>query len=128
LIAIAGRSVQIQFVPHLVPMIRGIHSTLYARVLPTAREVDFQALYEARFADEPFVDVMPPGSTPETRSVRASNMVRIAVHRPAGTDLLIVLVVEDNLVKGAAGQAVQVMNLLFDLEETAGLTQLPISP
>jgi N-acetyl-gamma-glutamyl-phosphate reductase len=128
LTAIAGRSVQIQFVPHLVPMIRGIHSTLYARVLPTAREVDFQALYEARFAHEPFVDVMPPGSTPETRSVRASNMVRIAVYRPAGTDLLIVLVVEDNLVKGAAGQAVQVMNLLFGLEETAGLTQLPILP
>jgi N-acetyl-gamma-glutamyl-phosphate reductase len=128
LTAIAGRSVQIQFVPHLVPMIRGIHSTLYARVLPTAREVDFQALYEARFAHEPFVDVMPPGSTPETRSVRASNMVRIAVHRPAGSDLLIVLVVEDNLVKGAAGQAVQVMNLLFGLEETAGLTQLPILP
>jgi N-acetyl-gamma-glutamyl-phosphate reductase len=128
LTAIAGRSVQIQFVPHLVPMIRGIHATLYARVLPTAREVDFQALYEARFANEPFVDVMPPGSTPETRSVRASNMVRIAVHRPAGTDLLIVLVVEDNLVKGAAGQAVQVMNLLFGLEETAGLTQLPILP
>jgi N-acetyl-gamma-glutamyl-phosphate reductase len=128
LTAIAGRPVQIQFVPHLVPMIRGIHSTLYARVLPAAREVDFQALYEARFAHEPFIDVMPPGSTPETRSVRASNMVRIAVHRPAGSDLLIVLVVEDNLVKGAAGQAVQVMNLLFGLEETAGLTHLPILP
>ena len=128
LTAIAGRSVEIQFVPHLVPMIRGIHSTLYARVLPTAREVDFQALYEARFAHEPFVDVMPPGSTPETRSVRASNMVRMAVYRPVGTDLLIVLVVEDNLVKGAAGQAVQVMNLLFGLEETAGLMQLPILP
>ena len=128
LTAIAGHSVQIQFVPHLVPMIRGIHSTLYARVLPTAREVDFQALYEARFAHEPFVDVMPPGSTPETRSVRASNTVRMAVYRPVGTDLLIVLVVEDNLVKGAAGQAVQVMNLLFGLEETAGLMQLPILP
>jgi N-acetyl-gamma-glutamyl-phosphate reductase len=128
LTAIAGHSVQIQFVPHLVPMIRGIHSTLYARVLPTAREVDFQALYEARFAHEPFVDVMPPGSTPETRSVRASNTVRLAVYRPVGTDLLIVLVVEDNLVKGAAGQAVQVMNLLFGLEETAGLIQLPVLP
>ena len=128
LAAIAGHSVQIQFVPHLLPMIRGIHSTLYARLLPKARDVDFQALYEGRFANEPFVDVMPPGSTPETRSVRASNMVRIAVHRPAGTDLLIVLVVEDNLVKGAAGQAVQVMNLMFGLEETAGLTQLPILP
>jgi N-acetyl-gamma-glutamyl-phosphate reductase len=128
LTAIAGHSVQIQFVPHLVPMIRGIHSTLYARVLPTAREVDFQALYEARFAHEPFVDVMPPGSTPETRSVRASNTVRLAVYRPVGTDLLIVLVVEDNLVKGAAGQAVQVMNLLFGLEETAGLMQLPVLP
>ena len=128
LVKIAGRPVQIQFVPHLLPMIRGIHSTLYARVSPQARDVDFQALYEARFADEPFVDVMPSGSTPETRSVRASNMVRMAVHRPAGTDLLIVLVVEDNLVKGASGQAVQVMNLMFGLPETAGLTQLPILP
>jgi N-acetyl-gamma-glutamyl-phosphate reductase len=128
LTAIAGKPVGLQFTPHLVPMIRGIHSTLYARLTEAGRALDFQKLYEARFANEPFVDVMPPGSTPETRSVRASNMVRIAVHRPAGSDLLIVLVVEDNLVKGASGQGVQVMNLMFGLPEDTGLTQLPVLP
>ena len=133
LAAIAGRPVRLQFTPHLVPMIRGIHSTLYARILPQARGVDFQALYEACYAGEPFVDVMPFGSTPETRSVRGSNMLRIALHRPAGTDgspgdLLIVLVVEDNLVKGASGQGVQAMNLMFGFDETAGLMQVPLLP
>src|SRR5690606_17384265 len=110
------------------PMIRGIHSTLYARVRPGATEFDFQGLYERRYADEPFVDVMPPGSTPETRSVRASNMVRIAVHRLPDSDLLAILVVEDNMMKGASGQAVMVMNILFDRPETEGLTQIPILP
>jgi N-acetyl-gamma-glutamyl-phosphate reductase len=126
--AIAGRPVNLAFTPHLVPMIRGIHSTLYARIRPNARDTDFQALFERRYAGEPFVDVMPPGSTPETRSVRASNMVRIAVHRPQGGDLLVVLVVEDNLVKGASGQGVQVMNLMLGLPETMGLTQVPVLP
>ena len=126
--AIAGRPVQLAFTPHLVPMIRGIHSTLYARIRPGARDTDFQALFERRFAAAPFVDVMPAGSTPETRSVRASNMVRIAVHRPQGGDLLVILVVEDNLVKGASGQGVQVMNLMLGLPETLGLTQVPVLP
>lgn len=126
--AVAGRPVRLSFVPHLVPMIRGIHSTLYARLRPGAADVDFQALYERRYADEPFVDVMPAGSLPETRSVRASNMVRIAVHRLPDSDLLAVLVVEDNLVKGASGQAVQVMNILFDRPETEGLMHIPILP
>jgi N-acetyl-gamma-glutamyl-phosphate reductase len=125
---IAGRDVRLVFTPHLVPMIRGIHSTLYARILPGARGTDFQALYERRFAGEPFVDVMPPGSTPETRSVRASNTLRIAVHRPRGGDMLVILVVEDNLVKGASGQGVQVMNLMFGLPEDAGLGQVPVMP
>jgi N-acetyl-gamma-glutamyl-phosphate reductase len=105
--AISGRKIGLSFVPHLVPMIRGIHSTLYARILPEARDTDFQVLYENHFKGERFVDVMPKGSHPETRSVRASNMLRIAVHRPQGGDLLVILVVEDNLVKGAAGQGVQ---------------------
>lgn len=126
--AIAGRPVSLVFTPHLVPMIRGIHSTLYARIRPGARDTDFQALFERRYADEPFVDVMPAGATPETRSVRASNMVRIAVHRPQGGDTLVILVVEDNLVKGASGQGVQAMNLMFGLPETTGLTQLPVLP
>src|SRR5690606_28834927 len=114
LTAIAQRPVRLSFVPHLVPMSRGIHSTLYARLLPGAKEGDFQDLYERPYADERFVDVLPEGYTPETRSVRASNMVRMAVNRLPDSDLLAVLVVENNLVNGASGQAVQVMNILLD--------------
>lgn len=126
--AIAKRPVGLTFVPHLVPMIRGIHSTLYATILPEARDTDFQALYEKHYEREIFVDVMPAGSHPETRSVRASNKLRIAVHRPGGGDLLVVLVVEDNLVKGAAGQGVQCMNIMFGLDESVGLMQVPVLP
>jgi N-acetyl-gamma-glutamyl-phosphate reductase len=121
----AGEKVGLIFVPHLTPLIRGIHATLYARL---TKEVDVQALYEKRYANEPFVDVMPPGSHPETRSVRASNMCRIAVHRPQGGDTVVVLAVEDNLVKGAAGQAVQNMNIMFGVPETTGLMQVPVLP
>jgi N-acetyl-gamma-glutamyl-phosphate reductase len=123
-----GRKVGLTFVPHLVPMIRGIHSTLYATILPEARNTDFQALYEKHFEGEQFVDVLPAGSHPETRSVRASNMLRIAVHRPDGGDLLVILVVEDNLVKGAAGQGVQCMNIMFGLDEKTGLAHVPVLP
>jgi N-acetyl-gamma-glutamyl-phosphate reductase len=126
--AIAGRKIGLTFVPHLVPMIRGIHSTLYASLLPDARNTDFQALYENHFRGEPFVDVMPAGSHPETRSVRASNKLRIAVHRPGAGDLLVILVVEDNLVKGAAGQGVQCMNIMFGIDETMGLMHIPVLP
>ena len=124
--AATGRSVQLTFVPHLVPMIRGIHSTLYVR-LESAADHDLQQLYTRFYRDEPFVDVMPTGSCPETRSVRGSNVARIAVHRPSG-NLAIVLVVEDNLVKGAAGQAVQAMNIAFGRPETEGLTQIALLP
>jgi N-acetyl-gamma-glutamyl-phosphate reductase len=124
----ADMPVKLTFVPHLLPIVRGIHSTVYARLQPDALETDFQALYEAHYKNEPFVDVMPAGSMPQTRSVRASNLLRLAVHRPPESDLLMLLVVEDNLVKGASGQAVQVMNLMFDLDETAGLNQIPIQP
>ena len=121
----AKKPVKLAFTPHLVPMIRGILATLYA---PLTRDVDLQALYEKRYAGEPFVDVMPPGSTPDTRSVRASNVARIAIHRPGNGDTVTVIVVEDNLVKGAAGQAVQNMNLMFGLPETSGLTAAPVLP
>ncbi len=122
---VAGRPIGLTFVPHLTPMIRGIHATLYARI---ARAADFQALYERRYASEPFVDVLPPGRHPDTRSVRAANTCRIAVHRPGGGDTLVVLSVIDNLVKGASGQAVQNMNLMFGLDEAAGLGQVPVLP
>ncbi|MGN6456049.1 MAG: Asd/ArgC dimerization domain-containing protein, partial [Achromobacter mucicolens] len=125
---LAGGKVGLTFVPHLVPMIRGMFSTIYARIQPEARDTDFQALFEARYADEPFVDVMPAGSHPETRSVRGSNNLRIALSRPGNGDLLIVMVVQDNLVKGAAGQAVQNMNLMFGIPETMGLDQVAILP
>jgi N-acetyl-gamma-glutamyl-phosphate reductase len=125
----AKREVGLVFIPHLLPLIRGIHATLYARL---TREVDFQALYEQRYAREPFVDVMPAGSHPDTRSVRAANVCRIALHKPpqstGGGDTVVVLSVIDNLVKGAAGQAVQNMNLMFGLPETRALDHPPVVP
>ncbi|MFZ5756268.1 MAG: N-acetyl-gamma-glutamyl-phosphate reductase [Pseudomonadota bacterium] len=122
----AGSQVGLTFVPHLVPMVRGIHATLYATI--KTGDVDLQALYETRYLGEPFVDVMPAGSHPETRSVRGANQCRIAVHRPQDGDTVVVLSVIDNLVKGAAGQAVQNMNILFGLPETTGLTQVALLP
>ncbi|MDR1163518.1 MAG: N-acetyl-gamma-glutamyl-phosphate reductase [Candidatus Accumulibacter sp.] len=122
---IAGGDVGVVFVPHLTPMVRGIHATLYARI---RAETDFQALFEEHYAKEFFVDVMPSGSHPETRFVRASNFCRIAVHRPQGGDTLVVLSVIDNLVKGAAGQAAQNMNIMLGLNETEGLCQFPQLP
>jgi len=125
----ARREVGLVFTAHLTPIIRGIHATLYGRI---TRELDFQALFEKRYAAEPFVDVMPAASHPDTRSVRAANVCRIAVHRPPQaserSDTLVVLSVIDNLVKGASGQAVQNMNLMLGLPETTGLAQLPIVP
>ena len=122
----AGKPVGLTFVPHLTPMIRGIHATLYARLNDPG--MDLQKLYTQRYAHEPFVDVLPPGSHPDTRSVRAANTCRIALHRPQGGDTVVILAVIDNLVKGAAGQAVQNMNLLFGLPEDTGLQQLPVLP
>ena len=113
------------FVPHLIPSIRGIHATLYGQL---TSEADVQSLYEERYKDEPFVDVMPGGSHPDTRSVRGSNMCRIAIHRPGGGNKVVVLVVIDNLVKGASGQAVQNMNIMFGLEEKAGLEHIALMP
>ena len=121
----AGQPVGLTFVPHLTPMIRGIHATLYARL---TQDVDLQALFEKRYQGEAFVDVLAPGMHPETRSVRAANTCRIAVHRPQGGDTVVVLSVIDNLVKGASGQAVQNMNILFGLAETLGLDQVPVLP
>ncbi len=119
--SVAAAFDKLTFVPHLVPMIRGMLSTIYVRLTEAGCAADLQALFEQHYQNEPFVDVMPFGSLPETRSVRGSNHLRIALHRPNNGDLLVILVVQDNLVKGAAGQAVQNMNLMFGLEETTGL-------
>ena len=121
-----AQPVKLIFTPHLVPMIRGMHSTMYARL---TREIDnaaLQALFEEQYKDAPFVDVMPFGSHPETRSTRGSNMLRLALHRNGNT--VIVLAVQDNLVKGASGQAVQCMNLMFGQPEGAGLQQIALMP
>ena len=107
-------------------MIRGIHATLYAQLLDADR--DLQALYEARYGDEPFVDVLPAGSHPETRSVRGANHCIIAIHRPQQGDTVVVLSVIDNLVKGAAGQALQNMNIMFGLDEDSGLSNVALLP
>ncbi len=126
LATVRGAPVGLTFVPHLVPMIRGIHATLYGRLVGSAP--DLQALYEQRYANEPFVDVLPAGAHPETRSVRGVNHCRIAVHRPQDGDTVVVLSVIDNLTKGAAGQAVQNMNLMFGLDERSGLGQVALLP
>ena len=125
LAAMANKQVGLTFTPHLLPMIRGIHATLYAKL---TKSVDLQKLFEERYANEAFVDVLPKGSHPETRSVRGSNQCRIAVHQPQGGDTVVILSVIDNLVKGAAGQAVQNMNIMFGLSEGLGLNVVPLLP
>ena len=122
----AGQSVGLTFVPHLVHMIRGIHATLYATVLD--RSLDLQSVYEQRYQNEPFVDVLPAGVCPQTRSVKGANMCRIAVQRPQDGDVVVVMAVIDNLVKGASGQAVQNMNIMFGLDESSGLNSAALIP
>jgi len=124
----SGEDVALTFVPHLLPMIRGIEATLYAELTTELSLEDIQGIYEKRYENEPFVDVMPLGSHPETRSVKGSNYCRIALHKQVGSNTIIVLSVIDNLVKGASGQAVQNMNLMFGLEEHAGINQVPLMP
>lgn len=122
----SDQCVGLTFVPHLTPMIRGIQATLYSTL--KNKDADLQSLFQQRYENEPFVDVMPAGSMPETRSVKGSNHCRIAVHVPQGGDTVVVLSVIDNLVKGAAGQAVQNMNIMFGLPEDAGLGQVALMP
>ena len=115
------------FVPHLVPMIRGMLSTIYVDLTESGQQLDIQALYEQFYASEPFVDVMPANSQPDTRSVRGANQLRIALYKPQ-PHKLVILSVQDNLVKGAAGQAIQNMNLMFGFAETTGLDGIALMP
>ena len=117
----------IVFVPHLVPMIRGMLSTIYVDLTDAGDAADLQSLYEQFYANEQFVDVMPANSSPETRSVRGANQLRIALYKPQPKKLVL-LVAQDNLVKGAAGQAVQNMNLMFGFAEHAGLEVIGLLP
>ena len=114
-----SKPVNLTFMPHLTPMIRGIQASLYATLLD--KNTDLQALYEEFYREEPFVDVLEAGQSPDTRSVRGTNNLQLAVCRPQDGDTVVVLAAEDNLVKGAAGQAVQNMNIMFGFDETAGL-------
>ena len=116
---VAGEPVKLTFVPHLLPMIRGIHSTIYARL--TQHPEDLQALFESFYAEEPFVDVLPAGMLPQTRTVRGANRCQLAVSVPQGRDTVVVMSAIDNLVKGASGQAIQNMNIMFGLSEGTGL-------
>lgn len=126
LTSVCKKDIDLTFVPHLTPMIRGIHATLYARLV--SDPVDFQALYEKSYQDELFVDILPSGVHPDTRNVKGSNRCQISVHQPQGGDVVVILAVIDNLVKGAAGQAIQNMNLMYQLNESTGLEAVALYP
>ncbi len=119
---------RVRFLPHLIPMIRGMFSSIHMELTAAGKNINWQQEFETSYRAETFIDVMPSGVYPDTRSVRASNRLRIAVHQDNDRAELTVLVVQDNLVKGAAGQAVQNMNVMFGLEETLGLNFAPIVP
>jgi N-acetyl-gamma-glutamyl-phosphate reductase len=128
LTAMAKQKIDFIFTPHLVPMIRGMLSTIYVKLSAAGLQANIHAVFEARYQSEQFVDVLPAGTMPETRSVRGSNHLRIALHKQADSDYLTIVVVQDNLVKGAAGQAVQNMNIMFGFAENAGLQVVPLLP
>ena len=125
---LSGANIDFIFVPHLIPMIRGMLSTIYVKLTDAGQKADLQALYEQRYAHEQFMDVLPAGNMPETRSVRGSNQLRIALQKQANTGYLTVVAVQDNLVKGAAGQAIQNMNIMFGFDEHCGLQVVPLLP
>jgi len=120
---IKGGKIDLIFTPHLLPTVRGIHATIYAKLIDS--DTDVQRVFTCAYRDEPFVQVLPAGQHPQTRSVRLTNQVQIAVARPPESDYVTVLVVEDNLLKGAAGQAIQCLNIMQGFGETTGLEQLP---
>ena len=122
----AKKPVGLTFVPHLTPMIRGIHATMYGKITGDISQV--QSMYEQKYKNEFFVDVLPQGQHPDTRNVRGSNNCQIAIHQPQGSDTLVILSVIDNLVKGAAGQAVQNMNIMCGLDEKQGLETVALYP
>ncbi|HEX2525513.1 MAG TPA: N-acetyl-gamma-glutamyl-phosphate reductase [Geminicoccus sp.] len=124
----AGGTVKVSFTPHLVPMVRGIFATTYVRMKQGVLVQDLQERLEEAYQDEPFVHVLPMRSLPATKQVRGSNHCLIAVHPDRIEGRAILLSVSDNLIKGASGQALQNMNVMVGLPETAGLTIGPLFP
>ncbi len=124
----AGEEVLINFTPHLVPMNRGILATEYAKLTKKVTPEEVKAVYDKYYAKETFVRVMGDGVCPETKWVEGSNYVDIGFKIDERTGRIIMMGAIDNLVKGAAGQAVQNMNLLFGLDETTGLDLVPMFP
>ncbi|KAF7276670.1 hypothetical protein GWI33_009935, partial [Rhynchophorus ferrugineus] len=122
-----GADVGFTFLPPHVPMNRGMLSTIYVDLTDKGQETDIQKLFEDFYQQEVFVDVMPANSQPETRSVRGANYLRIALYQPSSHRLVIV-VAQDNLVKGASGQAIQNMNIMFGLDESFGLNNIGLLP
>jgi N-acetyl-gamma-glutamyl-phosphate reductase len=117
--------VNVTFVPHLLPTIRGILSTIYIRL---SEDLDMQKLYEDAYADEPFVDVLPKGRYPETRFVKGTNRCQISLENPLDRGQWVIMAAEDNLAKGASTQAIQNMNLMFGFDEACGLDQIALLP
>lgn len=126
--AAAGANVNVEFTPHLVPMNRGILSTIYAKLSDNICYSDIRAALENRYRNEPFVHVLNEGSLPSTKDVMGTNQCLIGVEKGKSANTVIIVSVIDNLVKGASGQAIQNMNIMFDLDETCGLTQVPLFP
>ena len=122
----AGKTIGLTFVPHLLPMIRGIEATIYVDLLES--DVDVRPYFENAYQNEEFVKILPEGIYPETRSVRSSNYCQLAIQYVEHSDKLIIMSVIDNLVKGAAGQAIQNMNLMFGIDEKTGLSQVGLLP
>ena len=122
---VSGENVKLTFIPHLVPMVRGIFATIYVECIKNFKAKD---IFESYYKDEPFVDIMESNIYPNTKSVRASNFCRISFYKEQDTNRLIIFSVIDNLMKGAAGQAVQNMNIMMDWQETLGLSSVPIIP
>ena len=123
----AGREVIVSFTPHLVPMNRGILSTIYVRG-PKASPEDLHALLAKAYAKEPFVHVLPFRTLPQTRHVRGSNMTFIGVTADRIAGRAIIVSALDNLTKGASGQAVQNMNVMLGFPETMGIDQVALFP
>lgn len=124
----AGRAVTVSFTPHLLPMNRGILSTIYVRGKRGRTAEDLHAILEKFYAKESFVHVLPFGQTPHTRHVRGSNMTMIGVAADRVSGRAIIVSVLDNLVKGASGQAIQNMNLIMGYAETMGIDQVALFP